>query len=326
MCPDAGAGIVGVDNDEREWTGLAAINVQGLRKAYGDRVAVDGISFSVEPGEIFGILGPNGAGKTTTVECLVGLRAADAGTLDVLGLDPRRHRAQLTRTVGVQLQTALLQEKITVAEAMTLYASLYDDPADPTILLDRLQLADSRDVRFGRLSGGQQQRLAVALALIGRPRVAVLDEVSTGLDPQARREVWSLIEETRAAGATVVLVTHFMEEAERLCDRIALIDHGRIVATGSPAEVVDQLAGGGQQLRFRVDGGFDAATLAAIPNVTGVTQSGDAVIVTGGGDVILAVTSELARRGVVAHDLRVHSVDLDDAFVAMTATTSGADR
>ncbi|HEU5265362.1 MAG TPA: ABC transporter ATP-binding protein [Jatrophihabitans sp.] len=297
---------------------MAAISVQGLRKAYGDRVAVDGISFCVEPGEIFGILGPNGAGKTTTVECVVGLRAADAGTIDVLGLDPRRQRAELTHTVGVQLQTALLQEKITVGEAMTLYASLYDDAADPAVLLDRLQLADSRDVRFGRLSGGQQQRLAVALALIGRPRVAVLDEVSTGLDPQARREVWSLIEETRAAGATVVLVTHFMEEAERLCDRLALIDHGRIVATGSPSEVVDQLAGGGQQLRFRVDGAFDASTLAAVPNVTGVTQSGDAVTVTGGGDVILAVTSELARRGVVAHDLRVHSVDLDDAFVALT--------
>jgi ABC-2 type transport system ATP-binding protein len=297
---------------------LTAINVQGLRKTYGDRVAVDGISFAVEPGEIFGILGPNGAGKTTTVECLVGLRVADAGTIDVLGLDPRRQRAELTRTVGVQLQTALLQEKITVAEAMALYASLYDDPADPAMLLDRLKLADSRDVRFGRLSGGQQQRLAVALALIGRPRVAVLDEVSTGLDPQARREVWSLIEETRASGATVVLVTHFMEEAERLCDRLALIDHGRVVATGSPAEVIDQLAGGGQQLRFRVDGGFDAAALAAVPNVTGVTQSGDSVTVSGGGDVILAVTSELARRGVVAHDLRVHSVDLDDAFVALT--------
>jgi ABC-2 type transport system ATP-binding protein len=289
-----------------------------LRKAYGDRVAVDGISFAVEPGEIFGILGPNGAGKTTTVECLVGLRVADAGTIDVLGLDPRRQRAELTRTVGVQLQTALLQEKITVAEAMALYASLYDDPADPAMLLDRLKLADSRNVRFGRLSGGQQQRLAVALALIGRPQVAVLDEVSTGLDPQARREVWSLIEETRASGATVVLVTHFMEEAERLCDRLALIDHGRVVATGSPAEVIDQLAGGGQQLRFRVDGGFDAAALAAVPNVTGVTQSGDSVTVSGGGDVILAVTSELARRGVVAHDLRVHSVDLDDAFVALT--------
>jgi ABC-2 type transport system ATP-binding protein len=303
---------------------LAAITVQGLRKTYGDRVAVDDISFAVEPGEIFGILGPNGAGKTTTVECLVGLRSPDAGSIDVLGLDPHAQRGELTRVVGVQLQTALLQEKITVAEAVTLYASLYDNPADPERLLQRLQLADSRNVRFGKLSGGQQQRLSVALALIGRPRVAVLDEVSTGLDPQARREVWSLIEETRAGGATVLLVTHFMEEAERLCDRLLLIDHGRVVATGSPAQVVDQLAGGGgQQLRFRVEGAFDPDTLACLADVTDVAQTAGTVTVSGHGDVILSVTSELARRGVVAHDLRVHSVDLDDAFVALT---QGADR
>ncbi len=297
---------------------MAAIKVDGLRKHYGERAAVDGISFEVEPGEIFGILGPNGAGKTTTVECVVGLRSADAGAIEVLGLDPRAQRTELTRVVGVQLQSALLQEKITVTEAMALYASLYPDPADPDELLERLRLADSRDVRFGRLSGGQQQRLAVALALVGRPKVAVLDEVSTGLDPQARREVWGLIEETRDAGATVVLVTHFMEEAERLCDRLALIDHGRIAATGSPAQVVDQLAGGGQELRFRVEGTFDATVLDTLPDVTSVSQSGDAVTVSGRGDVILSVTSELARRGVVAHSLRVHSVDLDDAFVALT--------
>ncbi len=301
---------------------MAAIKVDDLRKIYGERVAVDGISFQVEPGEIFGILGPNGAGKTTTVECLVGLRSADAGTIDVLGLDPRTQRTELTRVVGVQLQTALLQEKITVGEAMQLYASLYPDPADAGELLDRLRLADSYDVRFGRLSGGQRQRLAVAQALVGRPQVAVLDEVSTGLDPQARREVWSLLEETRDSGATVVLVTHFMEEAERLCDRLALIDHGRIVATGSPSQVVDQLAGGGQELRFRVEGTFDATVLAASPDVTAVSQIGDAVTVSGRGDVILSVTSELARRGVVAHSLRVHSVDLDDAFVALTRGAS----
>ena len=214
------------------------IEVENLHKAYGGTVAVDDVSFTVREGEIFGILGRNGAGKTTTVECLVGLRAPDRGRITVLGRDPLRDHAALTQRVGVQLQDGQLQERLRVGEAMRLYASFYSHPADPAELLTQLGLGGKEKTAYGKLSGGQKQRLSIALALIGNPRIAVLDELTTGLDPHARRDTWDLIAGVRARGVTIVLVTHFMPEAERLCDRVAVIDAGRVLVTGTPAELV----------------------------------------------------------------------------------------
>jgi ABC-2 type transport system ATP-binding protein len=216
------------------------IEVENLHKSYGSTVAVDDVSFTVASGEIFGILGRNGAGKTTTVECLVGLRTPDRGRIRVLGRDPLRDHAEVTRRVGVQLQDGGLPERLRVGEAMRLYRSFYPDPAGSDDLLGRLGLAGRERTPYGKLSGGQRQRLSIALALVGRPRIAVLDELTTGLDPHARRDTWDLIDEVRASGVTIVLVTHFMPEAERLCDRIAVIDAGRVLTTGTPAELIER--------------------------------------------------------------------------------------
>ncbi|MDQ2623692.1 MAG: ABC transporter ATP-binding protein, partial [Actinomycetota bacterium] len=229
------------------------ISVTGLRKSYDQKIAVRDVSFEVRRGEIFGILGPNGAGKTTSVECLTGLRRADGGVIRVLGLDPAHDGANLRERVGVQLQEGELHPKILVREALELFASFYASPADGIALARRLGLGEKLDAQYRHLSGGQKQRLSVALALIGNPEIAVLDELTTGLDPQARREVWDLIESIRDSGVTIVLVTHFMDEAERLCDRIALIADGTVIATDTPAG----LAAGarrGQVLRFRTGG------------------------------------------------------------------------
>ncbi|MEH1124279.1 ABC transporter ATP-binding protein [Micromonospora sp. CPCC 206061] len=296
---------------------MAIIAVENLHKRYGDKVAVDDVSFAVEEGEIFGILGPNGAGKTTTVESVTGLRRPDRGSITVLGLDPRRDRAELRQRVGVQLQQSRLQDKITVAEALSLYSSYYRRPADWRELLDGLGLADQRNTRYGRLSGGQQQRLSIALALVGSPTVAVLDELTTGLDPQARRDTWDLIEQVRVSGVTIVLVTHFMDEAERLCDRLALIDSGRVVALDTPAGLIARV-GREQRVRFTPSAPLDDQLLTALDEVTSVRRSGGQVIVTGTGDLLHALTSVLARNRIVAHDLRIEQTSLDDAFVALT--------
>jgi ABC-2 type transport system ATP-binding protein len=216
------------------------IEVDHLHKRYGRTVAVDDVSFAVAPGEIFGILGRNGAGKTTTVECLVGLRRPSSGRVRVLGHDPQTEHAEISRLVGVQLQDNQLPERLRVGEAMRLYSSFYPDPADSGELLGQLGLKGKEKMPYGRLSGGQQQRLAVALALVGRPRIAVLDELTTGLDPHARRDTWDLIGGVRAHGVTIVLVTHFMPEAERLCDRVAVIHAGRVLTVGTPAGLAEQ--------------------------------------------------------------------------------------
>jgi ABC-2 type transport system ATP-binding protein len=293
------------------------IEVQHMRKRYGDTVAVDDVSFTVEEGEIFGILGPNGAGKTTTVECIEGLRIPDSGTISVLGLDPIRDGGELRQRVGAQLQDSELPERLRVGEALELYSSFYRQPADWHALMDMLGLAEKRDTRFGKLSGGQKQRLSIALALVGSPRVAVLDELTTGLDPQARRDTWALIEGIRNQGVTILLVTHFMEEAERLCDRVALIDSGKIVALDSPSGLATGVDAE-QRVRFRPSRPLDDSLLTSLPEVTSVTNRGDTVIVTGTGDVALAVTSVLARNGIVAAQLRVEQASLEDAFVALT--------
>ena len=295
----------------------AVIDVRNLHKSYGTTVAVDDVSFTVEEGEIFGILGPNGAGKTTTVECVEGLRTPDGGSIGVLGLDPRRDRAELTQQLGVQLQDSELPERLRVAEALRLYSSFYRQPADWRGLMEILGLTGKAGTRFGKLSGGQKQRLSIALALVGSPRIAVLDELTTGLDPQARRDTWALIEDVRSRGVTILLVTHFMEEAERLCDRVALIDAGRVVAVDTPAGLADRVQAG-QRIQFRPSVPFDDGLLASLPDVTSVIHRGDVVVVTGNDNALNTVTSVLARHQIVARQLRVEQASLEDAFVALT--------
>jgi ABC-2 type transport system ATP-binding protein len=297
--------------------GMPVIEVHELHKRYRDHVAVHDVSFAVEEGEVFGILGPNGAGKTTTVECIEGLRSPDGGSISVLGLHPLRDRAELRRVLGIQLQASELPEKMRVGEAVELFASFYPDPADAGELIERWGLGPKRKTAFAALSGGQKQRLSIVLALVGNPRVAILDELTTGLDPQARRDTWAAIEQIRDSGVTVVLVTHFMEEAERLCDRIAVIDAGRVVAIDTPAGLVASLPGA-QRLRFRPSIPVDDAVLTTLPGVDSVRRAGRQVEVTGSGELLQTVTTELARHRVVAIDLRLEQATLEDAFVALT--------
>src|SRR5271156_1531224 len=262
-----------------------AVQIEHLRKTYGPLVAVDDVSFSVNEGEIFGILGPNGAGKTTTVECAVGLRSPDSGTIRLLGLDPRAAADKIHEIVGVQLQASALPPKLRVGESLDMYRSFYREPADVSELIEVLGLAGKRKDYYKSLSGGQRQRLSVALALIGRPKIAVLDEMTTGLDPQARRDAWALIEGIRDRGVTIVLVTHFMEEAERLCDRVALIDRGRVVALDTPVGLAAR-ATGGKSVRFLPSAPFDDELLTVLPEVTRVERKGQHVIVIGTGNLV----------------------------------------
>ncbi len=296
-----------------------AVEIAHLRKTYGTLVAVDDVSLLVEEGEVFGILGPNGAGKTTTVECAIGLRAPDSGTIRLLGLDPHADRARIHEVVGVQLQESAQPDKLRVREILDMYRSFYREPADVAELTEALGLAGKTNAYYKSLSGGQRQRLSVALALIGKPKIAVLDEMTTGLDPQARRDAWGLIEGMRNRGVTILLVTHFMEEAERLCDRVALIDKGRVVALGSPASLASR-AKGGKTVRFQPSSPFDDRLLLALPEVSRVDRQGQDVIVTGTGDLVNAVIIELASAGVTAHDVQLDSANLEDAFVKLTAT------
>jgi ABC-2 type transport system ATP-binding protein len=302
---------------------MPVIEVSGLHKEYGSKVAVEDVSFTVEAGEIFGILGPNGAGKTTTVECVTGLRTPDRGVLRVLGRNPQRDHDELDELVGVQLQDSQLPDKIRVSEALDLYASFYRHPARADELITRLGLAGQRDAFFGKLSGGQKQRLSVALALIGTPKVAVLDELTTGLDPNARREVWELISEIRSTGVTILLVTHFMEEAERLCDRVAVINHGRVVASDTPSGLASRV-GGEQHIRFRPSVPLNESVLTALPEVSSVHRDGEQFLVVGNSEALQAVIAVLARQGVIAEQLRVEQATLDDAFVALTGEPAAA--
>ncbi|MEU1844098.1 ABC transporter ATP-binding protein [Micromonospora sediminicola] len=296
---------------------MPVIEVEHLHKRYGDTVAVDDVSFTVEQGEIFGVLGRNGAGKTTTVECVQGLRRADRGTVRVLGLDPVRDRTEVRQRVGAQLQESQLPDKLRVREALDLYRSFYRKRADIDELLADLGLAEQRDTAFHKLSGGQKQRLSVALALVGRPEIAILDELTTGLDPKGRRDTWDLVERIRDRGVTVVLVTHFMAEAERLCDRLAVIDAGRVVAIDTPSGLMSRVDGE-TRVHFRPVDRLDDAVLAALPEVTSVRRDGDEVTVTGPEEVLQAVLSALAERKIRYAGLRVDQPTLDDAFVSLT--------
>jgi ABC-2 type transport system ATP-binding protein len=294
-----------------------AVEVSHLHKAYGPTVAVDDVSFSVADGEIFGILGPNGAGKTTTVECVLGLRTPDSGAIQVLGLDPQTQRDQLHPLVGAQLQSSALPARLRVAEILDLYRSFYRAPADVTELVDALGLADKRRDFYKSLSGGQKQRLSIVLALIGQPKIAVLDEMTTGLDPQARRDTWSLIEGVRGRGVTILLVTHYMDEAERLCDRVALIDRGQVVAIDTPHGLAER-ARGGKQVRFVPSKEFDPRLLTDLPEVRSLEWHGHHAVVTGSGQLVNAVILTLAAAGVTAMDVELGQPSLEDAFVRLT--------
>ena len=296
---------------------MSMIDVRGLRKVYGNRTVVDGVGFTVGEGEIFGILGPNGAGKTTTVECIGGLRVPDGGSISVAGMDPAKEGREFRETLGFQLQESRLPDKQTVSEALELYSSFYSRPRDWRELLERLGLVEQRKTHYAKLSGGQKQRLSVALALIGNPRVAILDELTTGLDPAARREVWSLLEDLKGTGVTLLLVSHFMEEAERLCDRVVVIDRGRVIAADTP----EGLAAGvvaDQRMSFVPSAPVDPTFLQGLPDVHTVTTNGDRVVVTGTDNVASAVIIALHERRVAATRLRVDQPSLDDAFVALT--------
>ncbi len=299
---------------------MSVIEVDHLHKRYGERIAVHDVSLRVEEGEIFGILGPNGAGKTTTVECIEGVRPREGGSIRVLGRDPA-HDTGLRQLVGAQLQEAELPVRLRVGEALELFASFYREPAGLPELIDALSLGELLDRPFGKLSGGQRQRLSIALALVGDPRIAVLDELTTGLDPASRRDIWAVIEGIRSRGVTVLLVTHSMEEAERLCDRVAIVDAGRVVASGTPDALVADIQAG-QVIRFRPRPALDTAPIAALPQVTGVTEDDGTLVITGGADALAAVTAVLAREDVFPERLRVEQATLEDAFVALTGHAS----
>lgn len=298
----------------------AAVLVRDLHKAYGTTRAVDGISFEVQPGEVYGLLGPNGAGKTTTVEILEGLRGADSGEATVLGIDTSRHPDRLKPRIGVALQTASLYPKLTVTEVLNLFSAFYGERGRPAAdLVERFDLGEKRDAQTRELSGGQRQRLAVALALVNDPELVFLDEPTTGLDPAARRSLWEIVLDLKRQGRTVVLTTHYMEEAEVLCDRLAIIDHGRILEAGTVKELVGRHFQE-RAVRFdRIDGLGDEA-LAAIDGVSSVAhEAGEVVLYTR--DVpgtIAGVLDFAARRGVEPENLTIRRPTLEDVFLALT--------
>ena len=297
---------------------MSVVEVRELRKAYGPIVAVDGISFSVAENEVFGLVGPNGAGKTTTIECLEGLRDRDAGEVSVLGLDPGDAGADLRRRIGVQLQESSLFDRIRVQEALDLFASFYPQSIDWRPLIAQLGLGEQLKAPFVKLSGGQKQRLFIALALVNDPELVFLDELSTGLDPQARRTMWDLVRSLRDKGKTVFLSTHFMEEAERLCDRVAIMDRGKIVALDTPENLIGGL-GVETRVVFTAEDTIDPRQLESLANVTRVEASGDRVIVHGQGDrLVSAVVRAVEDHGWRFRDLRSEQPTLDDVFLALT--------
>lgn len=296
-----------------------AVSVAGVRKTYGKTVAVDEVSFEVREGEIFGLIGPNGAGKTTTMECVEGLRKPDRGTITVLGLDPFRDVYRLQERIGVQLQQAHLQKRIKVWEAAHLWASLYRRPvAEADRLLDQLGLAEKRDAWFMTLSGGQQQRLFIALALINDPELVFLDELTTGLDPQARRAIWELVRGIRARGKTVFMTTHLMEEAERLCDRVAIIEHGRIIDVDSPQRLVERHCPE-RTVVLITDDPLAEERFRALPRVEGVQRAESRFALRGcGDDFVSEVIQCLAEHQVRVRDFRTELPSLEDVFLKLT--------
>jgi ABC-2 type transport system ATP-binding protein len=296
------------------------VQVQGIRKTYGATVAVDEVSFEVGEGEIFGMVGPNGAGKTTTIECLEGLRKPDRGTIRVLGLDPQREGQTLRERTGMQLQQSNLPERMRVWEALDLYSSFYPGAADWKELLKQLGLEEKRNTPFSKLSGGQKQRLFIALALLPNPQLVFLDELTTGLDPQARHAIWDLVRDVRLKGKTILLTTHFMEEAERLCDRVAILDHGRIVALDTPAALIRSL-GAEERVAFSVDGTLPTEFEKALSG-TIVEVQGERVVVHGKDgrkvQLVSEVVGQLTSLGIRFRDLRTEQPTLEDVFLSLT--------
>jgi ABC-2 type transport system ATP-binding protein len=294
------------------------VQVSAVRKTYGRTVAVDEVSFEVEQGEIFGLIGPNGAGKTTTMECVEGLRVPDRGRIAVLGLDPARQVYALQERIGIQLQEAQLQKRIKVREAVGLWASLYRKPVNGDRLLEQLGLGDKREAWFMNLSGGQKQRLFIALALINDPELVFLDELTTGLDPQARRTIWELVRGIRARGKTVFLTTHLMEEAERLCDRVAIIDKGRIVDMATPAELIRRHCPE-QTVIVSTDDSTGAERLGALAGVDSATAQNGRITVSGRGDELVGhVIRCIAEYRMNVTDFRTERATLEDVFIRLT--------
>jgi ABC-2 type transport system ATP-binding protein len=301
---------------------ISALSLRGLTKRFGDVVAVAGIDLEVRPGECFGLLGPNGAGKTTTIEICEGLTAADSGVVQVLGRSWSRDDRALRERLGIQLQDTQLSEKLTVEETLRLFRSFYTRGHAVSTIIELVQLEEKRSARVGTLSGGQKQRLALGCALVGDPELIFLDEPTTGLDPQARRQVWDLVERLQSRERTIMLTTHYMEEAERLCDRVAIMDHGRIIALGTPRELIASL-GAGQVVFFSVPNG---ATLSVELVTQAVSSLRPARALDGGWELqvaaphhaVPALLAELARQEVALAELRTHSPTLEDVFVSLT--------
>jgi ABC-2 type transport system ATP-binding protein len=294
------------------------IRVSGIRKTYGRTVAVDDVSLEVEAGEIFGLIGPNGAGKTTTLECVEGLRKPDRGVISVLGLDPFRQVRQLQDRIGVQLQAAQLQKRIKVWEAVDLWASLYSRHLNGEEVLEQLGLTEKRNAWFMTLSGGQKQRLFIALALINDPELVFLDELTTGLDPQARRAIWDLVRAIRQRGKTVFLTTHLMEEAERLCDRVAILDHGRIVDVETPARLVRRHCPE-RTIILTADDPEAEECFRRLPQVESVSRAdGDLIIRGRGDDLVTCVIQYLSEKHIRVTDFRTINPTLEDVFLRLT--------
>jgi ABC-2 type transport system ATP-binding protein len=299
----------------------SVVQVEGLRKAYGATVAVEDISFEVRSGEIFGMVGPNGAGKTTTIECLEGLRHPDTGKVSVLGVDPQQEGQALCLRIGMQLQQSNLPDRMKVWEALDLYASFYPKAVNWKELLSQLGLEEKRNASFSKLSGGQKQRLFIALALLPDPQLVFLDELTTGLDPQARHAIWDLVRDVRSRGKTVVLTTHFMEEAERLCDRVAILDHGRIVALDTPAALIRGL-GVEERVVFSLEGTLPAGFEKALSEATRLEVQGERVVIHRKNARKTALVSEvvnlLTTQGIKFRDLRTEQPNLEDVFLSLT--------
>jgi ABC-2 type transport system ATP-binding protein len=296
------------------------IEVRNLHKAYDGVTVVDDVSFNVDEGEIFGIIGPNGAGKTTTIESVIGLRKPDGGSVSVLGLDPQTEARKLGNRIGTQLQEAALPERMKVWEALDLYASFYEKTVPWEPLVEQWGLAEKRNTQFGGLSGGQKQRLFISLALLNDPQIVFLDELTSGLDPQARRATWDLIRAIREQGKTVVLITHFMDEVEALADRVAVIDHGRVIALDTPDDLIASLNRETKVL-FSVPNGFQAARLENVSGVSAVNQYDRQITVSGNGPLLANVAAALAQHNIAPADLRVQQANLEDVFLALTGRT-----
>jgi ABC-2 type transport system ATP-binding protein len=304
-------------------TPVVPLAVRGLRKRYADVVAVDGLDLEIAPGECFGLLGPNGAGKTTTIEICEGLLEQNEGEVSVLGMSWERDEKALRERLGIQLQETQLGEKLTVTETLRLFRSFYKRGSDINQVIERVQLEEKRDARVGKLSGGQKQRLALACSIIGDPELLFLDEPTTGLDPQSRRQLWDLIEEFKATGKTTVLTTHYMDEAEVLCDRVAIIDHGKVIAQGSPRQLIESL-GAEHMVEFRLAEG--QATPLPIELLRSLSGVRDVRVVDGEYELrvaelhraVPALLAALAERRVELSRLTTHSATLEDVFVALT--------